>query len=74
MSLHDTPVSDLRLVDETAADNGDPCLSTVELDQYTHKLLRRLAAEANTDEVNGKSNQLELRAYFHCQRSLTDYE
>lgn len=74
MSLHDTSASDLKLVEETALDNGDPILTTDEIDTYSHTLLRRLAAEANTDAVYGKSNRLELRAYFHCQRTLSDYE
>lgn len=73
MSLHDTSVRDLRLVDETALDVGDPCFTKEELDQFSHKLLRRLAAQSNSDEINGKSNQLELRAFYHCQRSLSDY-
>jgi hypothetical protein len=73
MSLHDTSVSDLSIVNETAIQNGDPCLTTREVETYSHKLLRRLAAEANTDEIYGKSPSLQLRAYFRCQYTLDDF-
>jgi hypothetical protein len=76
-SLHDTSVSDLTIVNETALDNGDPILTTKQTDPdngYSHKLLRRLAAEANTDEIYGKSPSLQLRAYFRCQYTLDDFQ
>jgi len=74
MSLHDTSAGTLGLVEESAADNGDPTFTTEELNQYDIMLLRNLAAEANTDAIHGKSTKLEIKAYFRCQRNLSEYE
>lgn len=74
MSLHDTPVSGLQIVSEHASENGDPILTTREIQSYDNRVLRRLAAEANTDVVQGRgSTMLELQAYFHGQRTLDDF-
>jgi hypothetical protein len=65
----------LSLVDETAVDTGDGHLIMTEkaFDNIDPQFRRRLAAEANTDEINGKSTALEMKYYFCRQRSLTDY-
>lgn len=61
-----------RLVDETAAQNGDPVYSRDELAAKDHQELRRMAADANTDEINGKSTRLEITAYFSCPYPVED--
>jgi hypothetical protein len=74
MSLHDTPISGLSIVEEHASENGDPILTTHEVQSYDNRVLRRLAAEANTECVQGRgSTMLELQAYFHGQKTLDDY-
>lgn len=74
MSVFDTPTSELSLVQETAIENGDPCYTLEQLDRFAPKLLRRLAANANTNEINGKSTMYEIKEYFACQRGLSEYE
>jgi len=65
----------LSLVDETAVDTGDGHLimTPEAFDNIDPQFRRRLAAAANTDEINGKSTALEMKYYFCRQRSLTDY-
>jgi len=65
----------LSLVDETAVDTGDGYLimTPEAFDNIDPQFRRRLAAAANTDEINGKSTALEMKYYFCRQRSLTDY-
>lgn len=63
-----------ELVTETALDNGDIVLTTEEANQYDNKVLRRLAAEANTDAISGRDVALEWYSYFARQRTLSDYE
>ena len=65
--------SSLRIVDETALDNGDEVFTMDQLEQMDAQLLRRLAAHANTDCINGKSVFLEIRSYFARQRTLTEF-
>jgi len=62
------------LTDETAIDNNDPVLTTEEGERYSNKVLRRMAAEANTECISGRSVQLEWISYFVRQRTLSDYE
>jgi hypothetical protein len=62
-----------ELVEETALDNGDPVLTTEEGERYSNKVLRRMAAEANTDAISGRDVQLEWYSYFCRQRTLNDY-
>jgi len=62
------------LVSETAIDNGDPVLTTEEGERYSNKVLRRMAAEANTDEISGRDVKLVWVNYFCRQKTLTDYE
>lgn len=54
------------LVDETATENGDPVYSRDELEDMDQHELRRMAAKANTNEINGKSDKLQVIAYFSC--------
>jgi hypothetical protein len=70
----DTPLSELALVNETALETGDMVLTAHEFDNLHYQFIRNLAAEANTDEINGKSNKLEVREYFVRQRMLSEYE
>lgn len=67
-------IGNLSIVNEKALQNGDMCFTEDELDQFSYPMLRNLAAHAETDEINGKSNKLEIRSYFRCQRSLREYE
>jgi len=53
--------------------NGDPVLTTEEVKRMDNKVLRRMAAEANTDSINGRSVALEWQGYFGRQRTLTEY-
>lgn len=64
----------LRLVQETCIDTNDPLVFTkAELDRFDTKLLRRLAAEARSDEIHGKCTTLEIVSYFRGQRTLSEY-
>jgi len=65
----------LSLVDNTAIDTGDTDLimTADAFDNIDPQFRRRLAAEANTDEINGKSTALEMKYYFCRQSSLSDY-
>jgi len=63
-----------QLVDETAIDTDDIVLTTEEGERYSNKVLRRLAAEADTDCISGRSVQLEWLSYFCRQRTLSEYE
>lgn len=66
-------VTDNRIVNETALSNGDPVFTKEELDRMSNTMLRRLAANADTDEINGKSLRLEIVSYFRCQKSFEDF-
>jgi len=74
MSLHDTSAGSLSLVSETAIDNGDLIFTKSEFENLHYQYVRNLAAEANTDEINGKSNRLEIQSYFVCQRALDEFK
>lgn len=65
----------LSLTNETAVETGDTHLIMTgeEFDDIDPQFRRRLAAEANTDEINGKSTALEVRFYLCRQRTLGDY-
>lgn len=54
------------LVNETAAECGDPVFSREELDAMDQHELRRLASDANSDDINGRSTKLKIIAYFSC--------
>jgi len=66
----------LSLVDETAVDTGDGHLimTPEAFDNIDPQFRRRLAAAANTDEINGKSTALETRFYFCRQYTLDDFQ
>lgn len=68
-------VTDNRIVDETAIDTGQTELvfTADQLDNMSNTMLRRLAAELDTDAVNGKSTRIEIRAALACQKSLEDF-
>lgn len=74
MSLHNTAVESLGLVNETAVENGDLVFTTEELQDFDIMLLRNLAAEASTDAINGKSTKYEIVEYFRCQRNISEYD
>jgi hypothetical protein len=72
---HPGSPSTFSIVNETALDTGDTDLiMTVEqfnnLDQH---FKRRIAGAANTDEITGKSTELEIRSYVVRQRHLGEY-
>jgi hypothetical protein len=64
----------MLLVDENPWDNGDPVLTTEEAARMDKKVLRRLAAEANTDAVTGRSVKLEWVSYLARQKTLSDFD
>lgn len=68
-------VADSSIVSETALDNGETHLifTQEQLDAMSNTMLRRLAAAADTDEIHGKSVQLQIKCYLRCQRSLFEY-
>ena len=66
-------VRDDRIVNETALDNGEEAYTVEQLNKMSNTMLRRLAANADTDVVNGKSTKMEIISYHRCQRSLTEY-
>jgi len=67
-----------ELTDETSLEIkhpelGDLTLTTEEAQQYSNKVLRRMAAEAPTDSISGRDVQLEWYSFFARQRTLSDY-
>jgi hypothetical protein len=79
MSLHDVSAGSLSLVEKTALD--DPtCLekglvfTKEQFENFDYQFKRRLASATELDEINGKSNQLEMQEYFCQQYSLSDFE
>jgi hypothetical protein len=64
-----------RLLNQRAIDTGDINLifTGEQVDRMSNTMLRRLAAAANSDEINGKSVQLQIKYYLACQHSLTEY-
>ena len=67
-------VEDDRLIDEVATDNNDPVFTKAQLDKMSNTMVRRLAASADTDVVNGKSPRMIIECYFTCQRDLTEFQ
>lgn len=65
----------MQLVNERALERGDTDLifTQEQLDRMSNTMLRRLAAAANSEEINGKSVKLQIQSYLRCQHSLTDY-
>jgi len=75
-----TPTDQLSITDENALDHqirgpdGELLVFTrEELEGMTNKQLRRLAAYADTDQINGRSVQLEVISFYRTQRSLAEY-
>lgn len=65
----------MQLVEQRALERGDTDLifTQEQLERMSNTMLRRLAAAANTDEINGKSVKLQIQSYLRCQHSLNDY-
>ena len=68
-------VSDSSLVEETAIDTGQPELvfTREQFDNLDNKVVRRLAAQFDSESVNGKSPRFQTRAALAVQRSLDEY-
>lgn len=62
------------LLDETADETGDPIFTTEEVKRFQYTVLRNLAAQANTSEINGKSNRLLIEHYYARQKTFGDFE
>lgn len=69
----------ISLVSETALD--DPVcreqgliFTREQFDKLDYQYKRRLAAVANSDEVNGKTDFMVLQAFFCRQKSLSEFE
>jgi len=73
----DRPTSpSLQLVKETAIERGesdDMIFTQEQWDNFEQHFKRRLAGAADTEEISGRSTLLEMRSFFVCQRSLTEY-
>lgn len=63
----------MQLVDACPIRNGDMVFTTEETKQFDTNFLRNLAANANTDAVNGRSTRLEIISYYGRQMTLGDY-
>ena len=68
--------SSFSLVDETAIDTHQPELifTREQFENIDPQFRRRLAAELDTDSVNGKSTRLEIGAALAVQRTLSEFE
>lgn len=62
------------LIDESADQNDDPTFTSRELERFDYQLLRNLAANANTEAINGKSPMMIVKSYFRCQHTLDEFE
>lgn len=62
------------IIEERAADNDDPVYSIEELEQMHYQERRRIAANASTDAIHGKSTTLEVFAYFAKETQPEGYE
>jgi hypothetical protein len=67
--------SDDSLVSETAIDTGQTelIMTPEQFDDLDNKVVRRLAAELDTDEVHGKMPRFVTRSAIAVQRSLDEY-
>jgi len=65
----------IQLTEETAIESGDTDLicTKEQFEQLDQHVKRRFAAAANSDEINGKSVDLEYRSFFVRQRTLNEY-
>lgn len=54
------------LIEETAAQVGDPIFTREQLESLDANILRNMAKAATSDAVNGRSTRLEITAYFAC--------
>ena len=65
-------IQSAQLVDKTALDHGetDLILTTEQAERMDATVLRRFAAESESEEVHGKSVKLEMLCYFTCQYTL----
>jgi hypothetical protein len=66
-----------QLVVETAIDCGEPedmIFRADEFDEFGQHFKRRLASEAESDAISGRSTLLEIRSYFVVQRTLSEYQ
>jgi len=66
----------LELVQETAIERGesdDMIFTREEWARFDHHFKRRLAGAADTDEISGRSTELEIASYYVRQRTLVEY-
>lgn len=63
-----------QLVNSDPAEYGDDVLTTQEYENADWKVLKRMAAESECDEIDYMSTRLEVRAYYARQMTLVDYE
>lgn len=63
----------LPMIDERAAESGDEVYSRSELEEMHYQELRRIAANANTDAIGGRSTKLEIFAYFSKETQPDGY-
>ena len=76
MTTDNGPTRIPTLVAETALERGevdDLVFTAAEWEQFDQHFKRRLAGAADTDEISGRSTELEMRSYYVRQRSLEDF-
>ena len=67
----------LDLVKESAIESGesdDMIFTADEWSGFEHHFKRRLAGAADSDEISGRSTELELRSYFVRQATLSGWD
>ena len=62
----------MNVVDDHASENNDPVFSLDELEAMDAKRIRRLAANANSQNIGGKSTRVEMYSYFADTSDLPD--
>lgn len=61
------------LVPESASDNGDEVYTKEELKDMDYDELRQMAANVDSDAINGKSTKMEIISYFAGQATMEDF-
>jgi hypothetical protein len=76
MTTDDGPSRIPTLVAETALERGevdDLVFTAAEWEQFDQHFKRRLAGAADSDEVSGKSTELEMRSFYVRQYTLDEF-
>jgi len=60
----EVPESIANLIDDHASNHGDPVVSYATLQEMNAKRLRRMAQDADSDNVTGRHTRMEWYSYF----------